>query len=482
MLDPEWRVTYWNAAAEQLLGVARDVVLSRVLFEEFPDLEHPALGGMLHLIREDGVSRRCLQPCPPGRTGLFSMHGAPAEDAGVAIHFRDAADESELAARYTGLLESIRDGFIAVDADWRIIHINGVAESLLRLSPRRAVGALLWSHLPEEPAVMSASLQATMQDGAARQLKRIRPQGRVFGGRVFDLWIYPLPGGGVSMLFEDVSERLQREKDLARFAAEAQNANRAKSRFFAAVSHELRTPLNAIVGYTHLLSAGTYGEIPPAAQRAATRASVCAEHLVRLIDDVLLLTSTEVGRLPVAPVPVLLDQFLPGVVEPLRLQAEAKGLQFSVHVGESVVPIITDPDRLRQLLFAVLSNAIKFTHRGAVRVEAQLVDAAEAPPAAAGSSRSADTGRWINIAIRDTGPGIAPEDWDRIFDPFEQLGDPSRSDSMRQGTGLGLTIAGQLANLLRGKLWVEAEEAGGSVFHVRLPVEFGAHNTPVPST
>jgi len=146
-------------------------------------------------------------------------------------------------------------------------------------------------------------------------------------------------------------------------------------------------------------------------------------------------------------------------MEPLRQQAEAKRLGFEVEVAEDAGEVETDPDRLRQLLLALVGNAVKFTAQGGVRI------ATRTPPDAPGS---------LEVAVGDTGPGISPEDRDRIFEAFEQLGDPSRSDSMTRGTGSGLTIARKLAGLLRGSLTVEGREGGGSVFRLRLPRAFPA--------
>jgi two-component system, NtrC family, sensor kinase len=242
--------------------------------------------------------------------------------------------------------------------------------------------------------------------------------------------------------------------ELARLAAEAEEASRAKSRFFAAVSHELRTPLNAIVGYTHLLATQTYGEVPATAARASERASVCAEHLARLVDDVLLLTTVEIDRLPIFKSPVALAEFLPGVLQHLAQQAEAKRLEFRMEVPDSLPPVDTDPERLRQITTALVGNAIKFTPRGAVFVRAQVVDG----------------GGWMEVAVQDSGPGVPEDERERIFHPFEQLGEEARSDSLNRGTGLGLTIARQLARRLDGDIMVRAAPGGGAVFVLRLPM------------
>lgn len=471
-LDADWRVTYWNAAAERMLRIPRARVLGRVLWRTYPFLRHSASWEVLRRVKAEGVPRRYYEGLPKrtGR-GVASAYAAPLPEGGLVIHFRDATEEVKRAEHYTTLLESIRDGFIAVDDGWNILYLNAVAESLLRFSRDSALGLGLWSLLPEEPPEIAECLRATMRDGMQRHLRAVRPQGRVFRGRVFDLWTYPLSGGGISLLFEDVSDRVQREKELARLATEANDANEAKSRFFAAISHELRTPLNAIVGYTHLLGTATYGDMPAGARRAAERAGVCAEHLARLVDDVLLLTTAEIDRLPVVASPLVLQDFLPAVVEPHRYQAEAKGLALSLTVDPSIPRLETDPQRLRQLLSALLSNAVKFTSRGEVRVESVLRDSdtgrtVNVPPP------SAPTDPYVEIVVTDTGPGVPAADRERIFGPFEQVGDPSRSQSMARGSGLGLTVARKLAHLLGGALYLAESSGTGSRFCLRVPLSY----------
>ncbi len=466
-LDSSWRVTYWNAAAERMLMVSRGAVLGQVFWERLPQLRGSVAWDGMHSVRHAGSALRFLLPDPTGRARAFlSVYAAPLEDGGLAVHFRDATAEVRRAEQYSMLLESIHDGLIAADEHGQISYLNTAAEALLRLPRDRALGISLWSVLPHEPSDLRECLRATVEDGIQRHLRDLRPEGRVFRGRVFDLWTYPLSSGGISILFKDVSERVQREKELARLAAEAQEANRAKGRFFAAISHELRTPLNAIVGYTHLLSSDTYGAVPDQARRAADRARVCAEHLARLMDDVLLLTTSEIGRLPVLAEEVDLPDFLPTVVEPHRNLAEAKGLRFVVEIAAGIPVLRTDSQRLRQLIEALLSNAVKFTAKGEVRLS--IV------PSAAASGGEFPAEPLVDICVSDTGPGVPAEDQERIFAPFEQIGDPARSDSMLRGTGLGLTVARQLSELLSGTLFLAHTSAAGSRFCVRLPVALPA--------
>ena len=460
--DADYRVTYWNAAAERLFGVTRAEALGRALWDVLPGTADPHVRERLVRVAEQGtVLRLSLLSDRELFVRHLSVH-ASALDGGVALHVRDATAEQRVADQYEQLLESIRDGFIAVDREWKIVYVNRSAEVLVSLRRDRAVGVALWEIFPPEPAYLGEAIRATMMDREPRHLDALYPVGRVFRGRCFDVSIHPLPDGGVSMLFEDVTERIAREVELARLAAEAEEASRAKSRFFAAVSHELRTPLNAIVGYTHLLATHTYGDVPAGASRASERASVCAEHLARLVDDVLLLTTVEIDRLPLFPCAVDLAAFLPGMLPHLLQQAEAKRLAFELDVPGGLPAVETDPERLRQMVTALLGNAIKFTPRGRVRLRARVGEGA----------------RWMEIGVADTGPGVPEGERERIFAPFEQLGEEARSDSLNRGTGLGLTIARQLARRLDGDIQVRAPlwdgdadpPATGAEFVLRLPL------------
>jgi protein-histidine pros-kinase len=457
IVDAGYRITYWNAAAERLFGVDRADALGRALWSAVPGTADRQVRERLARVVEQGV---VLNLTVLSDRELFArhvaVHASPLQEGGIARHFRDATGEQRLADQYEQLLESIRDGFIAVDREWRILYVNRAAEVLVSLRRDRAVGMDLWALLPAEPAYLGTAIRATMADREPHHLSALYPQGPVFRDRCFDVSIHPLPDGGVSMLFEDVTERITRERELARLAAEAEEASRAKSRFFAAASHELRTPLNAIVGYTHLLATHTYGDVPAGAARASERASVCAEHLARLVDDVLLLTTVEIDRLPIFHSPVLVADFLPGALQHLAQQAEAKRLEFRLEVPDDALVVETDPERLRQVVTALVSNAIKFTPRGQVGVRAAMVE-----------------GRWMEIAVRDSGPGVPDAERERIFHPFEQLGEEARSDSLNRGTGLGLTIARQLARRLDGDILVRPAPAGGAEFVLRLPMVSG---------
>lgn len=453
MLGPDGSVTYWNAAAERMLGAPREGVLGLRLSDAFPATDEAAVRAWLAEVRGGPLRLDGREIFPGAPRGLIVVATQAAD--GVALQLRAPDPEAE---RSLGLLDSIRHGCVAVDAQGRIAYANRAARGVLGARREGMAGTEIWALLPHEPPVLRRTLAAAMADGRPRRLQALQVEAEPFRGRFFDIWTRPLAGGGASILFEDVTARIERDKDLARYAAEAEEASRAKSRFFAAASHELRTPLHAIVGYTHLLATSTFGPMPAEAERAAERSGVCAEHLARLVDDVLLLSTTEIDRLRIVPVRLAPADFLHTTLEPLRVQAEAKGLRFTIAAADELPQLESDPDRLRQVLQAVVGNAVKFTPRGSVRVEAR-----------------ADDSCALEFRVADTGPGIPAGERERIFEPFEQLCDPSRTDSVNRGTGLGLTIARQLTTRLHGTLVLEDDAPDtGAVFRLRVPLDFPA--------
>ncbi|HEX8271346.1 MAG TPA: HAMP domain-containing sensor histidine kinase [Longimicrobiaceae bacterium] len=254
---------------------------------------------------------------------------------------------------------------------------------------------------------------------------------------------------------EEANEQLRRalaEAEEARRAAE--EADRTKSAFLATMSHELRTPLNAIIGYEKLLEEEIVGPVTDTQKGQLRRIGASAGHLLGLIDEILTLARIEAGREEVRPEPVRLGEVVwsaAAMVEPL---AAARGLRFTVAGPEPDAVLRTDPGKLRQVLLNLLGNAVKFTDAGEVALEA----------------RSA--GGYVEVAVRDTGPGIAPEHLERIWDAFWQV--EQTTTRAHEGSGLGLAVSRRLAGLLGGEIRVESAPGRGSTFTVRLPAGTGA--------
>ncbi|WP_010544522.1 ATP-binding protein [Sphingomonas elodea] len=234
----------------------------------------------------------------------------------------------------------------------------------------------------------------------------------------------------------------------ARAAAEAASA--AKSQFLANMSHELRTPLNAILGYTQLLERE---DLAPRQRQAVETIHQSGTHLLTLITDILDLSKIEAGKLEVLPAPLDLQACIDQVVAMMRLRAEEKGLAFSATVEPDVpARVIGDGKRVRQILLNLLGNAIKFTEAGSVRLDVGVAGWGE------GQVR-------LRIDVTDTGPGIAADQVERIFLPFEQAGAARQRGG---GTGLGLSITRQLVQAMQGALTVETFPGQGSRFRAEI--------------
>ncbi len=252
----------------------------------------------------------------------------------------------------------------------------------------------------------------------------------------------------------DSHARTDEELQRARLAAEAargqaEAANQAKTRYISAISHELRTPLNSILGYAQLLDEDP--TLPVHRKQAVGVIRRGGEHLLGLIEGTLDIARIEGGKLTLEPKPMRLRESLQQIVHMFELQALHKGLRFEHDIEGAPVLVRADERRLTQILINVLGNAVKFTQRGRV------------------AFRAAHLRDMAVFEIEDTGPGIAPEDLERIFEPFSRGGQPgSAGAAPGGGTGLGLTIAKMLTDLMGGELTVSTKLGEGTVFRVRL--------------
>ena len=234
---------------------------------------------------------------------------------------------------------------------------------------------------------------------------------------------------------------------------EARQANRAKSNFLATMSHEIRTPMNGVLGMAQLLKRD---EIDPAQADRLEVLIESGEYLLSILNDILDVSKIDAGRLEITPAPEDIRGFLDRLVGFWGARADEKGVALTLSVADSVPDhVMVDGLRLRQVLFNLVGNALKFTERGSVDLVAEAAPAGE--------------GRVVlHLAVRDTGVGIAPDQLPVLFERFSQV---DESEVRRfGGTGLGLAIAKQLTELMGGRIWAESEVGRGSAFFLKLPM------------
>ena len=282
-------------------------------------------------------------------------------------------------------------------------------------------------------------------------------------------------------------------KELFQANVQIQEATRRKSAFLASMSHELRTPMNAIMGFTNLVLRRS-GDVLPERQRDnLTKVKLSADHLLSLINDILDLSKVEAGRVDIKAAPFDVKALIESccaTVGPLV----RSGVQLNPEVSDEVGEAHTDEARLRQIVINLLSNALKFTEKGEVKVSVRPSPRQAAPPSTSRSHEVAThvptplprvgegrrgeglspiagplEDKTLEIAVSDTGVGIPPDALGYIFDEFRQV---EGSHQQQKGTGLGLSITKKLTELLGGTIEVESEVGKGSTFTVRIPLEY----------
>jgi len=226
--------------------------------------------------------------------------------------------------------------------------------------------------------------------------------------------------------------------------------SRLKSQFLATMSHELRTPLNAIIGFSQLLLRPNKISNEPHYRDIIERILNNGKHLLMLLNEILDFSKLEAGSLEIKPRTFDLEKLIESTVWEVRSLADEKQLDLEVIIHLSDVQLVSDPERLRQVLVNLLSNAIKFTPQGKVWLEV--------------TEPSPD---MVEVAVCDTGIGISPDDINYIFEPFRQL---DQSIARRHtGTGLGLAVTKSLVQMMSGRIFVESQLGEGSTFRVQIP-------------
>lgn len=373
----------------------------------------------------------------------------------------------EREAQYRDLVESANCVILRWLPDGRITFFNRFAQSFFGYREEDVLGrSIIGTLIPSEDSIghelrfLAADIVSHPEAYAHNINENLRKNGEL----VWVAWTNkPIlaPDGSVAeilsigidiTLLVHTEQELRRTLDeLARAKERAESADHLKSAFLATMSHELRTPLNSIIGFTGILLQGLSGPINDEQAKQLGMVKNSANHLLSLISDVLDISKIEAGQLKVEHEPFDLRESILKVVQSVRPLAEKKGLELSCDLAEQVGSISGDARRVEQVLLNLLSNALKFTEQGSVRVSC---------------GREGDA---FLTSVRDSGIGIKNEEQERLFKPFHQV-DTGLSRKY-EGTGLGLSISKKLVELMGGEIRVESSPGKGSTFAFTLPRE-----------
>src|SRR5947207_2104840 len=242
--------------------------------------------------------------------------------------------------------------------------------------------------------------------------------------------------------------------ELGRVYAELETASRHKSEFLANMSHELRTPLNAIIGFSEVIGQEMAGPLNASQRQYVDDILGAGQHLLSLINDILDLAKVEAGRMELALGDVSIAEALERGMTMHQARATQNAIALDLHVDPDVGFVVADERKIRQVVFNLVSNAVKFTPSGGrVEVRASRHDGV------------------VEVAVADTGIGISPDDQERIFEEFQQARatHSGSASGAVEGTGLGLALARRFVELHGGRLWVQSELGSGATFRFTLP-------------
>ena len=470
--DPLWvkdnhgRFLQVNTALERALNLSADRLIGQITDAVF--YEHDAA------LDRDADEQARRSPLPVTRTqndtdaqgqrrtylvtrsNVRHDDGTPVGLIGIARDITEQLAREDELRRFRWLAESAAQGFALGQLDGAVDYLNGTAQ--------RWLGEGSWP-----PAQPRLAREYYDEAGLRRLRQEVMPALRQQGHWSGDMAVRGLPGAtmppvwvsyfmlrdeqgqerAVAMTMTDISERRRFEAELADARDRAEAANRAKSVFLANMSHEIRTPLNAVLGYAQLLR--EQPDLPEVSRQQVSSILGGGQRLLRLINDVLDLSKIEAGALQLRNERFDLHH---EISESLRLMAERArhadvSLRTDVQLPQAL-PVIGDRGKLGQVLLNLLGNALKFTPTGGeVSLHARLTD---------------DT--HLALSIRDTGPGIAPDELQQLFTPFVQ-----GSTGLRQGgTGLGLVLSRNLVRAMGGDLSLTSELGAGTEAHVALPL------------
>lgn len=483
-IDAAGRISLVNAQAEACFGYSRAEMLGqpiemlvpqrfrhghmdfRQVFLQRPQARAMGAGRELFGLRKDGSEF----PLEIGLNPVQTERGIEVLSSVVDITARKRLED-----RFRLVVEATPNAVVVTNQQGVIELVNSQTEALFGYSRDELLGQSIEILVPQNVRkhhqqvrrdYLAAPQPRAM--GAGRDLFALRKDGSEFP---VEIGLSPISSESGSLVLSsiiDISARKRAESQLQQQAEELATASRYKSEFLANMSHELRTPLNSILILSEQLRDNGPGNLNPRQREHADIIYRSGCDLLGLINDILDLSKIEAGRVSVCHEPIVLDDLCDNVRRIFTPMAEQKRLQFEVSTAAGVPQVvISDYQRLFQILKNLISNALKFTQQGQVQVVFQMPE----------GNDSEISANWLEICVIDSGPGIPADKHELIFQAFQQAdGSTSRQYG---GTGLGLTISRQLAALLGGRIELQSEPGRGSHFILYLPLMAPEHGSSV---
>ncbi len=470
VVDGNRRFEYINPALARMMGWVQYEMIGRYAMtgmDQQPQTRNAGWeaarqgkGGVMEtqMLRRDGTELHVLLTSVPRlKDGQFAGTVTVVTDLTERYRLeREIQRERDFIAAVTDAANTL---IVVVDRESRVVQFNRAAQTLTGFELSELTARPFWETLMTDLDAQRVLERFEQLSAGSNSLEIEIPIVTKCGERHEVIWsVAPLrDANGVVTHFVgkgvDVSERRKAEARAEEALKDAQRANRLKSEFLANVSHELRTPLHALVGFADLLENPEIGKLNPDQADCVAEINAASDHLLALINDLLDLSKVDSGNISFQLEPLDLAMLLESSLSLVRHRADAQGIKLELSIAPGLETVVAGSRQLKQIMLNLLSNAVQFTpENGTIQVTAK-------------PGMGLYTGT-LEIAVKDSGVGIASNELERIFEPFAQA---SSALEGHKGFGLGLTLTKRLVELHGGSIGVSSEPRAGSTFTVRLP-------------